>query len=169
MALPEATPTLRAFATGNLTRVDNVFCTPDLRNKLISCYASPATQPVKTDHFPITTIFDLRTTVVDNQQRRNWKKVDWEEFREALTQKLRVLRPPRELVTEQQFWTALKRLDATIEEVAKEKVPVNKPSLYQRRWWTEDLKNMRRQCNNLGNKAFRKRQYPDHPIHEEYR
>ncbi|KAJ3979735.1 hypothetical protein F5890DRAFT_1420886 [Lentinula detonsa] len=151
MALPEATPMLHAFATGNLTRVDNVFCTPDLRNKLISCYASPANQPVKTDHFPITTIFDLRTTVW-----RNWKRVDWEEFREALTQKLRALRPPRELVTEQQFWTTLERLDAMIEEVVKEKVPITKPSPYQRRWWNEDLKNMRRQRNNLGNKAFRK-------------
>ncbi|KAE9389570.1 hypothetical protein BT96DRAFT_946743 [Gymnopus androsaceus JB14] len=38
----------------------------------------------------------------------------------------------------------------------------------QRRWWTDELKKMRRIRDSLSGKAFRKRVQADHPVHEQY-
>jgi hypothetical protein len=37
MALPASTPTLHSHSTGNYTRVENVFCTDALMDKIIKC------------------------------------------------------------------------------------------------------------------------------------
>ncbi|KAJ3833578.1 hypothetical protein F5878DRAFT_510917, partial [Lentinula raphanica] len=150
MTLPEAVPTLRSFSTGNLTRVDNVFCTPQLLERVILCKVNHGSQPIKTDHFPIETVFDLQTTVTDPRRRRNWKKVDWKGLREDLEGRLDLLGEPTEITSDEEFWETLKRLDSTLEEVIEEHVPYVKPSPHQRRWWNEDLARMRRDRNNLG-------------------
>jgi endonuclease/exonuclease/phosphatase family metal-dependent hydrolase len=59
MALPPAIPTLRAQNTGNITRVDNMFCTESLMDALVKCDTDEASRPVKTDHFPIVTQIDI--------------------------------------------------------------------------------------------------------------
>ena len=40
MALPEMHPTLRAMATGNLMRVDNVFVSDTLLDSVVKCYGN---------------------------------------------------------------------------------------------------------------------------------
>ncbi len=52
MPLPAFIPTLRAFSTGNYTRVDNVFCSDELLPAFIQCTVDHAAQPPRTDHFP---------------------------------------------------------------------------------------------------------------------
>ncbi|KAJ3845297.1 hypothetical protein F5878DRAFT_498600, partial [Lentinula raphanica] len=155
MALPETVPTLRSFSTGNMTRVDNVFCTPRLLERVVRCRVHHGAQPMKTDHFPIETVFDLRTSIVDPRQRRNWRKADWEELKEELPAKLEQLGEPKEIKTVEEFWTTLRRLDSALEELIEAHIPYAKPSPHQRRWWNEDLAQMRKARNNLGNKSYR--------------
>ncbi|KAJ3990600.1 hypothetical protein F5050DRAFT_1531334, partial [Lentinula boryana] len=114
------------------------------------CEVKHGAQPMKTDHFPIETIFDLQTDVVDPRQRRNWKAADWDEIRKDLEERLELLGEPNEITTEDDFWRILKTLDSTVEEVIDEHIPYNKPSPHQRRWWNKDLTQMRKTRNNLG-------------------
>ena len=59
MVLPKDTPTLKASSTGNYTRVDNVFCSENVLQAIISCDTNPSRRPLKADHYPIITIFDI--------------------------------------------------------------------------------------------------------------
>ncbi|KAJ3991631.1 hypothetical protein F5050DRAFT_1540143, partial [Lentinula boryana] len=144
MTLPEAIPTLKSFSTGNMTRVDNVFCTPQLLERVIKCDANHGAQPTKTDHFPIETVFNLQTTITDHRKRHNWKKVEWDTMKEHLEKELEMLGEPKEITTEDEFWNTLRKLDSTIEKVIDEHVPYTKPSPHQRRWWNEQLTSMRK-------------------------
>ena len=49
MALPKDIPTLEASSTKNYTRVDNVFCSPDIFDCFIECNTYPHWHPQKTD------------------------------------------------------------------------------------------------------------------------
>jgi hypothetical protein len=59
MALPASISTLCAHNSGNYTRVDNVFCTEALIDKIIKCNMDDAARPIKTDHFPIVTQINI--------------------------------------------------------------------------------------------------------------
>src|ERR1700754_1247239 len=97
MALPASIPTLKSFATGNYTRVDNVFCTQELHDSIICCDTIPGWQPIKTDHFPIITEIDVRPDIADARERRNWKMVDWEDLRKQLKERMVELGEPKEI------------------------------------------------------------------------
>lgn len=60
MTLPKLIPTLKVFTTGNHTRVDNIFCTRNLVDRVIVCNTLPSHKPIKTDHFPIQTTLEIR-------------------------------------------------------------------------------------------------------------
>ncbi|KAJ3876154.1 hypothetical protein F5051DRAFT_306814, partial [Lentinula edodes] len=157
MVLPSGLPTLRSFSTGNYTRVDNVFCSEELTDRVIICRTTPERQPVKTDHFPIVTVLDLQNTVVEKRERWNWAQVDWEDFRENLSEEIQILGNPRELETEAQFWAALTAFDQVVEKVVKEKVPRARPSPHQRRWWNSQLDTLRHRRNALSAQSYKNR------------
>jgi hypothetical protein len=56
--------TLRAMATGNLTRVDNIFCNKNSASIFVSCGMKPSHRPVKMDHYPV--ISKIRLTMAHN-------------------------------------------------------------------------------------------------------
>ncbi|KAF5392001.1 hypothetical protein D9757_003364 [Collybiopsis confluens] len=169
MALPEYVPTLRSFSSGTYTRPDNVFCSRSLLEQVIRCEVDHAARPIKTDHYPVFTMLNVETKMADMRERRNWRQVNWEDFRKRLTERLEGEYEPKEIQTETEFWEKLTRLDLIIDETIQEKVPVTKPSPQQRRWWNKDLQQMRKLRNNLGKKSYRKRLDPQHPVHEELR
>ena len=55
MTLPEDILTLQALATGNMTHVDNVFCSNTLLDHLVTCITKPEDRLAKADHFPNST------------------------------------------------------------------------------------------------------------------
>lgn len=169
MALPEHIPTLKSFVTGNYTRVDNVFCSKRILERIVKCDTIPHRQPTNTDHFPIETVIDIGIEVVDQRPRRNWKRVDWITFNNKLEEKLETVDRPTEIQSEEEFWARLKELDKIVEDVIDEEVPMMKPSPMQRRWWTEDLTKIRKIRDGLAAKSYRKRAQAGHPVHEEYR
>ena len=94
MALPTFIPTLQAHSTGNHTRVDNVFCSEGLMEAITKCYTDDAKQPVKTDHYPITTVLDIHMTKTECPPRFNFRKMNWPEFLPMLESNLDKLPQP---------------------------------------------------------------------------
>ncbi|KAJ3794384.1 hypothetical protein GGU11DRAFT_652495, partial [Lentinula aff. detonsa] len=153
MALPEHLPTLCAHNSGNYTRVDNVFCSEDLAEHIMTCNTIPAKRPVLTDHIPIHTIIDVRIPHVDQRTRWNWAQTDWTKFKERTREELERIAPPKELNDEDEFNEALTTFDDMFTRLRDELVPKAKPSPYQRRWWTKQLTEMRKRTSNLANKS----------------
>ena len=58
MALPSGIPTLE-MVLSNWTRPDNVWCSNNLLNPIISCNINPSICPLRADHLPIVTSLDL--------------------------------------------------------------------------------------------------------------
>src|SRR5882672_6317821 len=52
MILPKGAPTLQAMATGNLTRMDNIFVSSCLAGTVTECRTVPEERLARTDHFP---------------------------------------------------------------------------------------------------------------------
>ncbi|KAG2046964.1 hypothetical protein BDR06DRAFT_898240, partial [Suillus hirtellus] len=130
---------LEASNTKNRTRPDNVFCSTDLLNTFIYCDVEEELRPVSADHFPIISTLDLTPERTDPKPRRNYRAMDWDEFREALEQRINTLPPPTEITTEEQFHTMLHLLQTAIRTAIEAKVPMSKPSSHAKRWWSPEL------------------------------
>lgn len=72
MALPAAIPTLEALNSKNKTRVDNVFCSSLLSDRIINCYVNAELRPPQTDHYAIITEVDLTLDLALECPKRNW-------------------------------------------------------------------------------------------------
>ena len=169
MALPPFIPTLRAHNTGNHTRVDNVFCTEGLMDAIIKCKTDDAARPVKTDHYPIITQFNIYATRTAWEPRHNFRLTDWTEFVKTLKVNLTNIPPPTEIETAQDFDTTLKNLNEAIEDAIEKHVKLTKPSPYSKRWWTSELASEKKKMQRLGGKSKYHCSNPQHPIHEMYR
>ena len=168
MALPPATPTLCAQNTGNLTRVDNVFCMESLMDTLIKCDTDDAARPVKTDHFPIVTQFDIHAPQAIWKPRRNFRLTEWPEFIQTLSDDLNNIPIPTEIHDTNTFTHRLNTLNEKIQNAINKHVKLTKPSPYSKRWWSTDLAKEKKKMLQLGGRARYHRLVPDHPIHEEY-
>ncbi|KAJ3792421.1 hypothetical protein GGU11DRAFT_667339, partial [Lentinula aff. detonsa] len=168
MTLPEHLPTLCAHNSGNYMRVNNVFCSEDLMEHIMTCDTVPTQRPILTDHIPIGTIINTRTPYVDQQTQWNWAQTDWDKFTERTREELEKLEAPRELNV-MAFHKALKMIDDLFIGLRDELVPKAKPSPYQRRWWNKQLTEMKKCMGNLANKSYSKRHDGNHPIHKEFR
>ena len=169
MALPKGIPTLRANKSRNLTRPDNVFISCALLESLTYCNAEPERQPVKTDHFPVITKIDVSIMPHEEPQRFNYKETDWEEFRNALKPHLQCISMPKTITSTQRFDNLLTDLNKAVTEVIEAVVPRLKLSPHTKRWWSNELRKMKKAVIKKGRKAHRQRFNLQHPIHDEYR
>ncbi|SJL06791.1 uncharacterized protein ARMOST_10133 [Armillaria ostoyae] len=167
MPLPAFIPTLRAFSTGNYTRVDNIFCSDELLPAFIRCTVDHAAQPPRTDHFPIISTIDISPPRSDFEPRRNFRKVEWQKFYDTLKERLNTLPPPSEIEDNEQMYRMLGDLNNIVQEVIDKYVPWTKPSPYAKRWWTPELTVLRKCLCRVQRKAYEFRTFPDHPVHEE--
>src|SRR6266481_4386627 len=63
MLLPKGIPTLQLMATGNWTRVDNVFATANMEGLVVICDTAPGQRGPSTDHVPVLTTLELSVPV----------------------------------------------------------------------------------------------------------
>jgi hypothetical protein len=169
MTLPQGIPTLKAMATGNLTRVDNVFCDENSVGIFVECGTKPSHRPVKTDHYPVISKIRLTTTRNRFTPRYNFRKAEWEGFVKKLTEELSRLPPPAEIFDVPQAEYRLERLNATIGGVVDEFVPMTKICPHSKRWWTKDLTKTRRIVKQLARASARVRGLQGHPDHKRYK
>ncbi|KAJ7173835.1 hypothetical protein C8R46DRAFT_822620, partial [Mycena filopes] len=167
MALPRDIPTLRAKGTGNLTRPDNVFCSEDFADHIVSCDAYPARTPGTTDHFPIITEFDIVPPTAVREERTNWRATDWEEVNKALAGELG--EDVEGYASVGEIEGALERLDIAIWKAVKVHTPVSKVVPHSKRWWTPELSVFRKARDKLSNLSRRQRDILQSPVHELYR
>ena len=168
MALPEQMPTLRAMASGNFTRVDNVFISDTLFGTLIKCTTHPQDLPPNTDHLPIETELDITAPLVDDVPRRNFRAVDWDKFIETLQGKIRRISPPTRITTLGEFRRRVKELDDVVDKTVEEKVPLSRPCPHSKRWWSPELRKARQETRRVGRTAARFMHAPDHPAHQDF-
>jgi ribonuclease HI len=169
MVLPAGIPTLQAMATGNFTRVDNVFCDENSVGTFEYCNTEPAQRPVKTDHLPIISKIRMTTERNTFQSRYNFQKVDWENFGKKLKERLDTIEPPRELEDRQQAVERLKEVDTMIWRTIRYCVEMTNPCPHSKRWWTPALTKTRKVVKRLGRAAQRVRGLTDHPDHARYK
>src|SRR6266481_1666324 len=100
MALPPGTPTLQSLATGNWTRVDNVFVSGGLVNRVIICDMDPWQRGPSTDHVPVLTTVELEVPAREEEARRNFREMEWDDFREELAMQLDHILGPQRLRTD---------------------------------------------------------------------
>ena len=101
-SLPKDLPTFQSTSSKNWTRPDNVFMSEHLHERLIKCKTIPGLRPVCTDHVPIITAIDTEARKTKPPIRRNYRKVDWEEFENTLETKLSTIPIPKKIITVQQ-------------------------------------------------------------------
>lgn len=169
MALPKDIPTLRALNTRNLTRPDNVFISHPLIDALTYCNTEPEKQPVNTDHFPIIVKIDTSVTIHEEQQRFNFKGTDWDEFRKMLKAKLDKIPKTKTIHSVDDFDQMLISLDRAVHETIEKVVPKAKFSPHTKRWWSDELKKLKKTVTKKGRKAYNQRFNPGHPAHGEYK
>ena len=116
MALPPSTPTLRANASKNYTRPDNVFSLENLIDSITRCEVVEHLMPVNTDHFPIITECILTLELTKSTPRHNFHMTDWEKFDTKLQQHLQQLPRPKPIHSIPVAETRLRCLNEVITE-----------------------------------------------------
>jgi len=170
MALPRDTAMLESTATKNLTRVDNVFCSSDMLQSFILCDVDPVKRPANMDHFPILSTIDITPSIAKERQHRNYQETDWEAFQKVLKEKLEMLEEPREFRMGERtaFERARKELERVVMEMIEEQVPMSKPSPHSKRWWTQELSQMKAAMQRLARQSRRAQRDHSDPIHKKY-
>ena len=144
MVLPKDIPMLEACSTKNFTRVDNVFCTANLIDCVISCNTYPHWRPQKTDHMLVISILDIEPEEAIQTTKFNYRSMDWEEFRRSLEINLEEMIVVKEITSEEDLYEHIAKLDSVIKATIKDLVPLSKLSPYAKRWWTKELSIMKK-------------------------
>ena len=167
MALPKDIPTLKASSTGNHTRVDNVFCSKNLLQAIISCDTNPSRRPLNADHYPIITIFDISVEAGEEEARPNFRMADWPKFIEAFAKRAAEI-PTTEIMMIEEFNHRLVALDKAVADTIEEHVPTAKLSPFTKCWWTADLAAVKKATHKLSRKSYHAHHNHNHPIHEDF-
>lgn len=168
MGLEKEIPTLEHFRSKRVSRPDNVFVSAPLEESIVKCEVIPEKRPSKTDHYPIRTEIIVDKEVTEEQERRNWKKVEWDAFRKELEKRIENV-PRRALTNTTEAQTKLDKMYEAINATIENNVPMIKPSKYQRKWWNKDIDNLIKEKTKAQKIANRKRHLPGHEIHGEVR
>lgn len=99
------------------------------------------------DHRAIETRFDLEVPEKEHKSRLLFKNAPWGEIRTRIDKELSGTSRPRG--TQEQADRLLK----AVSEAVKGLTPLSKPSPYAKRWWTEDLSQLRKTYTTLRNQA----------------
>ena len=87
MALEAGILTHEHYVTKRWSRLNHVFSMEHTIKAITRCEVISDEQGANSDHFPIITELDLEMAIVKRTETRNFKVVDWKEFREKLKKK----------------------------------------------------------------------------------
>ncbi|KZT20458.1 hypothetical protein NEOLEDRAFT_1029458, partial [Neolentinus lepideus HHB14362 ss-1] len=169
MALPPGIPTLSHKRWKKEYRPDNVFLSTSLQKQLLSCATNRSLTPTGADHYPILTVLDFSLGTAMSPEFRNFRNVDWDEFRKELRRQLEPLGVPRRIRNQDDFDAQAYGLHSALAKTVELTVPRIKLSQHMKRWWTVELTARRKELRVLGNEAHKYRYVPDHPSHHIFR
>jgi len=99
----------------------------------------------------------------------NYRAVEWGTFLTELIKNLEKIPEPRQIDDEDQFHKALHDLTKAIHDTIEKNVPKHKPSPHSKRWWTKELNSARSLAKRTGERVYRYRNHPTHPVHKDAR
>lgn len=146
--LPRGVTTWHSTDDELCSTIDLILLTPNLTEEVTLCTTDDTKHG--SDHCAIRTEFALELERIEAPPRRLWKKARWGLVRE-MVQKALETQPepadPRDVECYNQYI-----LDLVAPAVTKH-VPLATPSPYSKRWWTEDLTQLRQDYTYWRNKA----------------
>ena len=160
LALPPGMPTRKHNVTKKWTRLDQVFISEHTMDSLITCNALRGSPGIRTDHIPILTTLNLNIKHAPTKIVKNYREVDWEEFRTELRAKLSHLEQPAPIRDQLSLDTECRNLTTALQETMSTQVPTTEICPKSKRWWTKELSMMRRNVNKLGRQASKCRGRP---------
>jgi hypothetical protein len=86
-----------------------------------------------------------------------------------MREELAVWPNPSELEGEEITHRKLEDRRCLLSRLVDKHVPWTSITVMTRRWWTDELKRMRKIKQNLAHKSSKKLSMPTHPVHEAYR
>ena len=166
MALPKGIPTLQHMVTKRYSRPDNVFNTGGLTDLITRCEVEPSLRPTSTDHFPIVTNISIPQERATVTLSRNFREVDWDNFRQELRSNLAPIPSPLNIGNQAQLTTTTNELTQALQKTIQTTIPLTKPRPDAKRWWNSDLKKMKQELNRIRAVSYRNRAIANHPSHE---
>lgn len=150
--LPRGTPTWHSDNGEFQSTIDLVMATPELVSELSWCNTEGPEHG--SDHQIIRTAFHTEVDIKAMPPRRLWKKADWSQIGKGLEQALKTRPQPEKPEDVDDYWSYIQELMTPLME---RYVPLAKPSPYAKRWWTEDLSQLRRDYTYWRNKLTKVR------------
>jgi ribonuclease HI/exonuclease III len=169
MALPAGTPTHEHSVTKRWSRLDHVFVTEHTLEAIDYCDAHPDEIGVNTDHFPIITKLNLHVATAPRTAIRNFRDVDWKEFREKLSEELAKKGVASFIKTQEALDQECTKLTSILQETIAAKVPEARLGPHAKRWWTKELTNLRKEMLRIRRKACKERHKETNPAWEQFK
>jgi hypothetical protein len=157
------------MTTGNWTRPDNIFASANMEQLIVRCDTDTWLRGPGTDHVPILTVIDLSLECKVSPLSPNFRMSDWKVFNEELEARLVDILLPAILKTEAEFQDTVTNLTSMLQDVIHTTVPVSKPCLHSKRWWSKELSNLKKAKNKLSSYSHKYRAVSDHPSHEQHK
>ncbi|CAG7849707.1 SubName: Full=Uncharacterized protein {ECO:0000313/EMBL:CCA71555.1} [Serendipita indica DSM 11827] len=166
--LPAGIPTREE--NGSQTRPDNVWASDNIVHRLVECNTWPDLCPTTMDHIPIASIIDLSVAKVAIMPRPNYRRTNWEKFREGMEDAVKndprlAIEPTRPEELEQ----LVELLTGYMQTKLKDTTPLSKDPTFRKPWWNK-------QCQDLHKckcQAYTESRYwqasPAHPSHQFYK
>ncbi len=168
LALPSGIPTHVHNVTKKWTRLDQVFISEHSTDLLEACDTETRFRSIKTDHLPIVTKLNLEVPMAQPSATRNFREVDWGEFRESLANRLSSYQLPEQIRNQNQLDVNCGLLTKTIQDTIDGCVPITEICSKSKRWWTKELTQLRRHMNTLGRRTCKLKNNLLHPVHKEH-
>lgn len=169
MALAPGVPTHVHNVSKKWTRLDHVFVTEHTIDRILICEARLGDRGLNTDHVPIVTRVDASLGRNKTTKTHNFRNVDWDEFRKVMEAQLTGLGFPRRLANQIEVTRECDRLTKAIQETISNVVPYTTVCPHSKRWWTKEVKDLRKKFRKIGREASKCRNSPEHAVHVEFR
>ena len=169
MSLPRGIPTLLHKAWKKEYRVDNVWSSKHLADRIDQCNVDHNHDYAGTDHYSIVTIIDLPQERQPPKLSQNFRVTDWDMFRKDLQKRLEEIPDPTLIYDADTLHNAVNSLTNSLQGSIEAVVKLNKPCPHSKRWWNSDLEKLKKRLNKLRRTKFQFRALPDHHSHHNFR
>ena len=165
MILPSGIPTHLHNVSKRWSRLDNVFLSDHSLDMLTSCATVPEQRGIRTDHLPILTKLNITAPTTPPKKMRNFRDVDWDQFRKTVEAKFSQQGLPAVISTQDQLNKACEELTSVLQHAISTDVPTTTLCAKSKRWWTKELTMLRKKAKKLGRESYKHRDKPFHYVH----
>ena len=134
-----------------------------------ACDALPHHRGINMDHLPILMELDLAVNILEDEPIPNFREVDWDDFRKALSMHLEPIEQRTAITNQRQLDERCAKLTEAIQATIRDQVPIMEMTPKSKHWWTKELTQLRRKANKLGRQSYQCHRDLGHRIHAEHK